>query len=372
MSKIDDLIKQYCPNGVEYKELGSICIIEKGQQLNKDSLLDKGLYPVMNGGIAPSGYWDEYNTEKNTTIISQGGASAGYTQFMYTPFWAGAHCYTVTIRDNNKYLNRFIFHFLKNNQEQLMNNQYGAGIPALSKKSVEILQIPVPPLPVQEEIVRILDSFAELEQELEKELEARKKQYEHYRNQLLSFDKNTTGGGIKWKALGEIANIQRGKRLTKSQLLAEGDFPVFQNSLTPLGFFPQYNCQQDTTFLIVAGAAGDIGYSKSPFWAADDCFYFQTTNAIINKYIFYSLEKNKMLLKSKVRRAGVPRLSRQDIEKIIIPIPSLEEQERIVAILDKFDSLVNSISEGLPAEIDARKKQYEYYRNKLLTFDEAA
>lgn len=192
MSKIDELIKKHCPNGVKYKDLGDVCQIEKGQQLNKNSLKDVGKFPVMNGGISPSGYWNEYNTDSNTIIISQGGASAGYTQFMTVKFWAGAHCYTVKPKE---IFNKYLYYFIKNNQNILMSNQYGAGIPALNKKTLEALRIPVPPLPVQEEIVQILDAFSSLEAELEAELEARKKQYEYYRNKLLTFDENTAGGG---------------------------------------------------------------------------------------------------------------------------------------------------------------------------------
>lgn len=191
MSKIDDLIKQYCPNGVKYKELGDVCLIEKGQQLNKNSLKNGGEFPVMNGGIYPSGYWNEYNTDSNTIIISQGGASAGYTQFMTVKFWAGAHCYTVKPKE---IFNKYLYYFIKNNQNTLMSNQYGAGIPALNKRTLETLRIPVPPMAVQEEIVRVLDAFTALEAELEAELEARKRQYEYYRNKLLTFDENTTGG----------------------------------------------------------------------------------------------------------------------------------------------------------------------------------
>lgn len=202
MSKIEDLIKQYCPNGVEYKELGDVCQIEKGQQLNKNSLKNGGEFPVMNGGISPSGYWNEYNTGSNTIIISQGGASAGYTQFMTVKFWAGAHCYTVKPKE---IFNKYLYYFIKNNQNILMSNQYGAGIPALNKRTLETLRIPVPPMPVQEEIVRVLDAFTALEAELEAELEARKRQYEYYRNKLLTFDENTTEGRrIKFMQLGEV------------------------------------------------------------------------------------------------------------------------------------------------------------------------
>ena len=208
MSKIEDLINQYCPNGVKYKELSDVCQIEKGQQLNKNSLKNGGEFPVMNGGISPSGYWNEYNTDSNTIIISQGGASAGYTQFMTVKFWAGAHCYIVRPKE---IFNKYLYYFIKNNQNTLMNNQYGAGIPALNKRTLEALRIPVPPLPVQEEVVRVLDAFTALEAELEAELEARKRQYEYSRNNRLTFDENTPGGGgIKFMQLGDVCNIYTG------------------------------------------------------------------------------------------------------------------------------------------------------------------
>lgn len=180
------------------------------------------------------------------------------------------------------------------------------------------------------------------------------------------------GGGIEWKMLSEVFNIQRGIRVTKNQLNDNGSYPVYQNSLTPLGFYTNANCQADTTFLIAAGAAGEIGYSSVAFWAADDCFYLMDSKDVNSRYIYHVLLNQQPYIKSRVRKASIPRLSRSSIEKIVIPIPPLEEQERIVAILDKFDSLVNDISEGLPAELTARRQQYEYYRNKLLTFEEAA
>ena len=194
MSHIEQLVKQYCPNGVEYRDLETLANIDTGEQLNKNLLYDDGLYPVMNGGIYPSGRYNEYNTDKDNIAISQGGASAGYVNWMTENFWAGAHCYTIQLT-TKEVLKKYVYYILKNNQDDFMKSQQGAGIPSLSRKQLNKLSIPVPPLPVQEEIVKILDAFTSLEAELEAELEARKKQYEYYRNQLLSFDENTTGGG---------------------------------------------------------------------------------------------------------------------------------------------------------------------------------
>ncbi len=121
-------------------------------------------------------------------------------------------------------------------------------------------------------------------------------------------------------------------------------------------------------FIIGAGAAGDIGYSNEDFWAADDCFCFMGETPVFNRYLFYWLQKNSLLIKNQVRKSSVPRISHSVIENMPIDVPSSEEQKRIVSILDRFDCLCNDLSSGLPAEIAARQKQYEYYRDKLLTF----
>ena len=155
MSKINDLIKKLCPNGVEYKTLDKVCKINKGKQLNKDGLLSDGMYPVINGGITPSGYWNDYNYDENLITISQGGASAGYIAYQLTKFWAGAHCYVVEdCKDNIVY--KYLYHFLKSKQADLQSSQVGAGIPSVSLKEIYGLKIPLPPLEVQNEIVRIL------------------------------------------------------------------------------------------------------------------------------------------------------------------------------------------------------------------------
>ena len=381
MSKIDDLIKQYCPNGVKYKELSDVCQIEKGQQLNKNSLKDKDKFPVMNGGISPSGYWSEYNTDCGTIIISQGGASAGYTQFMTVKFWAGAHCYTVKPKG---IFNKYLYYFIKNNQNLLMGNQYGAGIPALNKKTLETLRIPVPPLPVQEEIVKMLDAFTALEAELEAELEARKRQYEYYRNKLLSFDENTTGGRIKFMQLNEVCKIYDGTHTTPKYTNTGIKFVSVEN-INDLFSTKKYISNNDYLKYKVHPKKGDVFMTR--IGSIGNCaivdgeehlaYYVSLAlirpnkNIILSKYVKYIIESStgkRELAKRTLINAVPIKINLGEIGKITIPVPPLEEQERIVAILDKFDSLVNDISEGLPAELNARKQQYEYYRNKLLTF----
>ncbi|MEG1641775.1 MAG: restriction endonuclease subunit S [Synergistaceae bacterium] len=169
--------------------------------------------------------------------------------------------------------------------------------------------------------------------------------------------------------LSDIATITRGVRVVKKQLSNNGEYPVYQNSLLPMGYYDKCNCDGESTYVISAGAAGEIGYCKDSFWAADDCFVFSNLHGVINKFLYYYLLSRQNYIRQNVRTASIPRLSRTVIEKLQIELPPLDEQKRIVALLDRFDTLCNDISTGLPAEIEARQKQYEYYRDKLLSFE---
>ncbi len=374
ISAIDKLIIKCCPDGVDYKQLDEICYSLKKNTLKQTDLIKNGIYPVVNSGKELYGYYSSYNNEGDAFVIASRGEYAGFVTYMKDKFWAGGLCYPYTSKCNMSVLTKFIFYYLKNKERFIMDTLVArGGIPALNKGDIDKFKIPVPPLPVQEEIVKILDTYSELEAELESkleaELDARKKQYEYHLNQLLSFDKNDKD--IKFMPLCEACTVKRGIRLIKNDLDSNSQYAVYQNSLKPLGYYNQFNYEGDTTFVISAGAAGDIGYSSVPFWAADDCLCVRATEILNNKYIYYVLKTKQNLLYSKVRKGAVPRLSRKVVEQIIIPIPPLMEQERIVSILDEFNKLTNEISDSLQAEITARKKQYEYYRNKLLTFKEA-
>jgi restriction endonuclease S subunit len=149
-----------------------------------------------------------------------------------------------------------------------------------------------------------------------------------------------------------------------------GDYAVYQNSMKPLGYYHKSNVKSDTTFVISAGAAGEIGYSNTDFWAADDVYFLITPDDIESKFLYHFLLTQQYKIYAQVRRASIPRLSKKAIEKLQIQLPDPKIQKQIVDVLDKFDALVNDISIGLPAEIEARRKQYEYYRGKLLSFKE--
>ena len=350
---------------VEWRKLGEIAVIKRGERVTKSKLSPNKPYPVYSGGVMPMGYYDNFNQNKNTiTIIKYG--TAGFVNFIKEKFWANDVCYCVKPSEvlNNKYL----YYFLKNIQNDIQSKATKA-IPAhLSTEVVNNIKIPIPPIDIQEKIVKILDRFTELSTELTKklttELTARQKQYSYYLNKLLTFKDDE----VEWKKLGEVGEIKRGKRVVKSQLSDAGKYPVYQNSMIPLGYYYESNVKANTTFIISAGAAGEIGFCPIDFWAADDVYFFVLPKDLESKFLYYFLLTQQHKISSQVRRASIPRLSKNVIEKLHIPIPPLEKQKEIVAILDKFYTLTNSISEGLPKEIDLRKKQYEYYRNLLLDF----
>jgi len=178
-------------------------------------------------------------------------------------------------------------------------------------------------------------------------------------------EKLLDGVAVEWKPLGEVAKIQRGRRLVKSELEEFGNYAVFQNCMTPLGYYHESNVKSDTTFIISAGAAGEIGYSGVDFWAADDVYYFLTPENLKSKFLYYFLLTQQTKILGQVRRASVPRLSKTAFEKIQIPIPPLKIQAEIVRILDTFIALTAELT----AELTDRQKQYNYYRDRLLTFE---
>ncbi|MDU5197991.1 MAG: restriction endonuclease subunit S [Enterobacter sichuanensis] len=192
-------------------------------------------------------------------------------------------------------------------------------------------------------------------------------------SELSYLEKLLDGVEVEWKSLGDVVNFQRGRRLVKSQLETRGKYAVYQNSMTPLGYYHEYNVAAQSSFIICAGAAGEIGYSENEFWAADDVHFAITPEYINDRFLFHFLLTQKNKISGQVRRASIPRLSKSVIEKLEFPIPcpdnpekSLAIQSEIVRILDKFTALTAELT----AELNMRKKQYNYYRDQLLSFDE--
>ena len=274
--------------------------------------------------------------------------------------------------------NRYLMYYLRGSvfQDKLHSKLRGSTLSGIRKGDLECMEIPIPSLEIQEKIVEILDKFTSYVTELQSELQSRAKQCTYYRDMLLSEDylnkitkEMEQDRKVRIEKLEDICELKRGKRLVKSELQEEGEFPVYQNSLIPLGYYHESNFDSDKTFIISAGAAGEIIYSDREFWAADDVYVLMTKENISSKFLYYSLLSKQHVIKSKVRKASVPRLSKEDIEKLFIPLPSLSLQNKIVRILDKFQVMIADTKGLLPEEIEQRQKQYEYYREKLLTFE---
>ena len=390
MTKLEELLKELCPNGVEFVALQKVVDLHKGVQFNRKDMGKTGAYPVINGGIEPSGFIEQFNERENTITISQGGASAGYVNWQTTKFWAGAHCYVIRPWKDQVLNNRYLYHFIKSKEKELQACQYGAGIPALGKDTIMNLQIPLPPIGVQSEIVRILDDFTLLSSELAAELAARLKQYEYYRDKLLSFDKLNGGGcDVRRVKLKEIATeFYRGSGITREQVYLSGTPCVRYGEIytTYHTWFdkcqsytnaeeipnPKYFEYGDILFAITGENVEDIAKSVA-YVGHEKCLAGGDIVVMKHnqnpKYLAYALstydavqQKGKGKIKSKVVHSNVP-----SIENIEIFLPPLEIQERMVYVLDHFDAICNDLGIGLPAEIEKRQKQYEFYRDKLLT-----
>ena len=254
----------------------------------------------------------------------------------------------------------FLYYWLSLTAKDYVNE--GMGNPKLMSNVAATISIPLPSLSEQERIVGILDTFTSSIENLKAQISLRRKQYEHYRDKLLDLEGKE---GVEMKTLKDVCKLERGIRVVKKDLQENGVIPVYQNSLTPLGFYERSNFPANTSFVICAGAAGEIGFSDIPFWAADDCTCMVCPLSINGKYIYHFLITKQHVLKSQVRKASVPRLSKDVIAKLPIPLPSFQEQSRIVSILDEFEASIKN----LEAQLEAREKQYEYYRIKLLTFE---
>ena len=187
------------------------------------------------------------------------------------------------------------------------------------------------------------------------------------KNNRTFLEKLLDGAEVQYEKLSDVLPIKRGKRVVRNELDENGIYPVYQNSLQPLGYFNNKNCEAYTTFVIAAGAAGEIGFSEVEFWAADDCYYFECPKEVLNnKFLYYVLMSQKHNLLKKVRKASIPRLGKDTIEKLSIPIPPLYVQTEIVKILDALTALTSKLT----SELTLRQKQYEYYREKLLSEEE--
>ncbi len=388
MSKLQELIQKLCPNGVEYKKLGDFCEIKTGKGITKSDAVLGGTYPIISGGQSPMGYYHTFNREANTVTISRVGAYAGFVNYIKERFYLNDKCFSV-IPASERVSTLFLFYALKNMESKIKELQSEGGVPTINTTKVSNLEIPLPPFEIQEEVALILDRFAEYAAELQAELQARKEQYEYYRNKLLIF--NNINGGINatWMKMSEIGAFVRGNGLQKRDFTERGVPCIHYGQIyTHYGTFATQTksfVNEETAKKCKKAHTGDLVFAtvseniedvcKCVAWLGDEeiCISGDSLAFCHNqnpRYLAYYFQTTAFAdyKRSKVTGTKVIRLHQSKLEQFVILIPSLVEQERIVSILNKFDTLVGNLTEGLPAEIAAVQEQYEYYRNKLLSF----
>ena len=367
---------------VEWKKLGDVCSVHTGGQLNRDNMIEDGKYPVVNGGREFSGYTNSFNEKANSITISQGGESAGFVNWIITNFWAGAHCYVVEHKDTVN--RRYLYHTLKNKERDIQLSKQGAGIPGLNRDTLYKQIIPIPSLSEQARIVGILDTFTASIENLKQQIAERRKQYEYYRDQLLDL---VGEEGVEKKTLGKIGKCVAGATpSTKVNSYWEnGDIPWMNSGEVHQGivrqtasFITQKGYENASTKMlpintIVIALAGQGKTRGSVAITAIElctnqslCGVIIKDANIINKFIYYYLKTRyddlRRISSGDGTRGG---LNLKMIGSYNVPIPSLKHQSRIVSILDTFEASI----QNLEAQLKQREKQYEYYRNKLLSFE---
>ena len=395
VSKIEELLKN---EKVEWKKLGEICEIKKGKQYNKKDMLEIAEYPVINGGVSPSGYIEIFNENENTITVSQGGASAGFVNFIETKFWLGAHAFSIKpkikiINDfgyNYKFFNRYIFHILKMNQYMLQSSQLGAGIPSLSKEKLSAIAIPMTTKESQDKIVKILDKFTNYVSELQAELRARNKQYEYYRDMILSekylnkltkefyqIDRIRSFGYVK---ISELCLRQKGINITAEQMKnldkSDSSVKVFAGGNTTANLLPEEvgieNIINKPSVIVKSRGNIDFEYYDRNFTHKNEMWSYSSLDEekLNIKFLYCILKNNLKYFKDNAISGKLPQISIGLTDNYKVPLPSIYIQNKVVEVLDRFEELVENSRGLLPEEIEKRQKQYEYYRKKLLTFDE--
>ena len=381
MNKIDDLIAKLCPNGVEYKELQELFFTKNGYtpRTSNKEFWENGTIPWfkmedirINGKILSTSLQKVSASAvksgklfPKSSIIIATSATIGEHALITVPYIANQRFTALVLKQEftEKLDIKFIFYYCFKLDVWCCNNITTSSFASVDMNGFKKFKFPVPPLEIQREIVKILDTFTKLE--------ARRRQYHYYRDQLLNFEGRDD---VQWMTVGEVTKINTGQKPSNILEVAT-DFEYINAGTSRSGYCVASNCEGDTvtTPSRGQGGIGYVGYQKKPFWLGPLCYKLQSldNDILINKYLFYVLQSKNELLLGLKKEGGVPAVNKSDIIKLEIPVPPLEEQTRIVTILDKFDALVNDLSCGLPAEIAARRKQYAYYRDRLLTFKEA-
>ena len=401
MSRLDELIQELCLDGVPNCSLSDVAEYSK---LRTDAELVDDTSYVGVDNLLPNKQGkrnSEYvPTEGRLTAFVCGDVLIGNIRPYLKKIWLATHdggtngdVLVIHIKDRNKVQPEYLYYVLSSDAFFLYDMQYakGAKMPRGNKDAIMDYKFSVPPLEVQSEIVRILDNFTELTAELT----ARKKQYEHYRNKLFSFNVlncATVGNSLNnivVMPLGEVGIFTRGSGLQKKDFTQTGvgcihygqiytHYGTYANrtkTFVSQEFAKKARKAKHGDLIIATTSENDEDVCKAVAWLGDEdiaissdaCFY---THSLEPKYVAYYFQTEQFQKQKRgfITGTKVRRVNTSDLAKIKIPVPSIEEQRRIVSILDKFDMLTTSISEGLPKEIELRRKQYEYYRNQLLSF----
>ena len=386
MTKLEQLIQDLCPNGVKMVKLKDISEMKRGKSITKKDVV-LGDIPVISGGKGPAYYCNQANRDGDIITVAGSGVGAGYVQYWEKPIFV---CDSFSVKGKENVNTKYLYYFLTNQQERINALKKGGGVPHVHISDIENFEIPLPPLAVQSEIVRLLDKFTLYKSELAAELAARLRQYEYYRDKLLTFD-NT----VKRVKLGEVGEFYGGLTGKTKEDFKEGNakFITYKNIFSNLAldidiedrvFITEGEKQNivqygDVLFTGSSETPDECGMSSVLTTPTDEklylnsfCFGWRLFDKSIYlpdflKHLFRCAELRKQIGKT---ASGVTRfnVSKAKMKKVSIPLPPLSEQERIVSILDRFDKLCHDIREGLPAEIELRQKQYEHYRDKLLTF----
>ena len=380
MGKFEELIHQCCPDGVEYHPIGGCLSYEQPAKYLVESTKydDSFPTPVLTAGQSfILGYTKEttgiYEASKDKPVIifDDFTTSLHWVEFPFKVKSSAMKMLRPT--DEKRALFKYLYYCMKN-IVYVPGDHSRQWISTYSQ-----FEIPIPPLPVQEEIVRVLDTFTELQAELQAELQKRIQQYNYYRENLLSFEGRTD---VVWKKLGEICVFMNGKGHEKS-IVEKGKYIVVNSKfISTQGIVRKYSDKQitplfvDDVLMVMSDLPNGRALAKCYIVDQDDLYTLnqricslkvKNKNVLLAKYLFYITNRNRQLLRFD-NGVDQTNLRKEDILNILIPVPSLHEQQKIVDILDRFDTLINNLVEGLPAEIEKRRQQYEFYRDKLLTF----